>query len=152
MALRQAWRPSEPATHLWVGADRLVRAKGFQLSLFDAPDPRLSAVADVAAVKTVSREPRLRSGVRCTAGGVRDSATAHDVCDLRGKLLLTSAPFHVLRLPLPGTNPAGLIERYSSPTAHDCGAAGGAVLLSPPALLPVCGRVDAGRPGGGRRT
>jgi DNA polymerase V len=86
-ALRSAWRDGAVATHMWVSADRLVRAKGFQLSLFDPPDPRREAVADVkAAVNDRFGRFKLRSAATLYLPAVyADPANAYDVCDIRGK-------------------------------------------------------------------
>lgn len=86
-ALRSAWRDDGVATHMWVSADRLVRAKGFQLSLFDPPDPRRAAVADVkAAVNDRFGRFALRSAATLYLPAVyADPTNAYDVCDIRGK-------------------------------------------------------------------
>src|SRR5262245_53048327 len=49
IALRRAYIPYGTATHLHVLATELRRGQGFQLSLFDTPDPKREAVARVKA-------------------------------------------------------------------------------------------------------
>ena len=63
-------------------------AKGFQLSLFDVPDPKRDAVAAAkAAVNERFGRFKVRSGDDAVpAGGVPDPANDFDICDVRGKV------------------------------------------------------------------
>ena len=88
MALRRAYIPAGTATHLHVVAPELRRAKGFQLSLFDEPDPRRDAVAAVkAAINDRFGRFKLRSGMTLFLPKVyKDPANDFDICDVRGKV------------------------------------------------------------------
>lgn len=87
VALRRAYWPGATATHLHVMATRLRRGKGFQLSLFDRPDPRAEALAAVkSAVNERFGRFSLRSGTTLHLPAVyADPANNFDVCDIRGK-------------------------------------------------------------------
>jgi DNA polymerase V len=88
VALRRAYVPDGTATHLHVVAPELRRAKGFQLSLFDVPNPRRDAVAAVKeAVNGRFGRFKLRSGTTLYLPRVyKDPANDFDVCDVRGKV------------------------------------------------------------------
>jgi DNA polymerase V len=88
VALRRAFVPGGTATHLHVIAPELRRAKGFQLSLFDDPDPRRERVAAVkAAVNDRYGRFKLRSGTTLFLPKVyKDPANDFDICDVRGKV------------------------------------------------------------------
>jgi DNA polymerase V len=88
VALRRAYRRGVAATHLHVIATELRRAKGFQLSLFDVPDPKRDGVAAVkAAVNDRFGRFKLRSGMTLYLPKVyKDPANDFDVCDVRGKV------------------------------------------------------------------
>lgn len=87
VSLRRAWVPHGAATHQHVMATELRRAKGFQLSLFDPPDPKRDAVAAVkAAVNAKYGRFKVRSGTTLLLPRVyRDPANDFDICDVRGK-------------------------------------------------------------------
>jgi DNA polymerase V len=88
VALRRAYVPNGTATHLHVIAPELRRARGFQLSLFDEPDPQRDAVATVkAAVNDRFGRFKLRSGMTLYLPKVyKDPANDFDICDVRGKV------------------------------------------------------------------
>ena len=88
VALRRAFRPNEAATHMHVVAPELQRAKGFQLSLFDLPNPKREALAKVkAAVNARFGRFKVRSGSTLYLPKVyRDPANDFDICDVRGKV------------------------------------------------------------------
>ena len=69
-------------------APELRRARGFQLSLFDEPDPRREALA--AAKEQINRRYgrfKVRSGATLYLPAVyRDPANGFDICDVRGKV------------------------------------------------------------------
>ena len=75
--------PHGTATHLHVLATELRRGKGFQLSLFDAPDPKREAVA--AAKAAVNDE------VRAVQGAGRDDAATCRRCTPTRPTTSTSA-------------------------------------------------------------
>jgi DNA polymerase V len=88
LALRRAYVPGSTATHLHVLATELRRGQGFQLSLFDKPDPKRDAVA---AAKREANEKYGRFKVRSAATlylprVYADPANDFDVCDIRGKI------------------------------------------------------------------
>ncbi len=88
VALRRAYLPDATATHMHVIAPELRRARGFQMSLFDPPNPKDKAVA---AVKTAVNEKfgrfKIRSGTTLHLPAVyRDPANDFDICDVRGKV------------------------------------------------------------------
>lgn len=87
IALRSAWRPGGVATHLHVIASRLVRPPGWQQSLFEPDDPRMSRLAE--AKRTINERFgrfRLRSGATLFANEFySDAANEYDICDVRGK-------------------------------------------------------------------
>ncbi|QEL14817.1 DNA polymerase Y family protein [Limnoglobus roseus] len=87
-SLRRAYIPGATATHMHVMATELRRAKGFQLSLFDAPDPKKEKLA---ATKHAINEKFGRFKVRSAAtlylpAVYRDPANDFDICDIRGKV------------------------------------------------------------------
>jgi DNA polymerase V len=88
VALRQAFLPGATATHMHVIAPELRRARGFQLSLFDVPDPKRDAVADVKeAVNQKFGRFKLRSGATLPLPRVyKDPSNAYDICDVKGKI------------------------------------------------------------------
>jgi nucleotidyltransferase/DNA polymerase involved in DNA repair len=88
VALRRAYVPNGTATHLHVIAPELRRAKGFQLSLFDEPNPKRDAIATVkAAVNDRFGRFKLRSGMTLYLPKVyKDPANDFDICDVRGKV------------------------------------------------------------------
>ncbi|WP_439628366.1 DinB/UmuC family translesion DNA polymerase [Gemmata sp.] len=87
-ALRRAYRPDQPATHMHVVAPKLRRARGFQLSLFDPPDPKREAVARAkAAVNERYGRFTLRSAATLYLPAVyAGPANNFDICDVRGKV------------------------------------------------------------------
>ena len=87
-ALRQAYRPGAAATHMHVLATELRRGKGYQLSLFDPPDPKWEAVASAkAAVNDKHGRFKVRSGATLFLPAVyADPANDFDICDVRGKM------------------------------------------------------------------
>ena len=87
-SLRGAYIPRATATHMHVLATELRRGKGFQMSLFDAPDPKRDAVAAVKqAVNDKMGRFKLRSGATLHLPAVyRDPANDFDICDVRGKV------------------------------------------------------------------
>ncbi|WP_439628236.1 DNA polymerase Y family protein [Gemmata sp.] len=87
-ALRRAYRPDQPATHMHVVAPKLRRARGFQLSLFDPPDPKREAVARAkAAVNERYGRFTLRSASTLYLPAVyAGPANNFDTCDVRGKV------------------------------------------------------------------
>ncbi|MBP3957816.1 nucleotidyltransferase [Gemmata sp. G18] len=88
VALRRAYVPHGTATHLHVIAPELRRAKGFQLSLFDIPDPKREAVAAAkAAINARYGRFKVRSGTTLHLPKVyKDPANDFDICDVRGKV------------------------------------------------------------------
>jgi DNA polymerase V len=88
MALRRAYIPGGTATHMHVIATGLRRGKGYQLSLFDEPDPKRDAVARAKrAVNEKHGRFKVRSGATLYLPAVyRDPANAFDICDVRGKI------------------------------------------------------------------
>jgi DNA polymerase V len=88
IALRRAYIPNSVATHLHVIATELRRGQGFQLSLFDQPNPRREAVARVKrAVNERFGRFNVRSGTTLFLPNVyKDPANNFDVCDVRGKV------------------------------------------------------------------
>ena len=85
---RRAWRPGLPATYMHVVASDLRRPGGFQSGLFDRPEDKARAVADVKR-RVNARHGRftLRSGATLPLYDVyRDEAQAYDICDVRGKI------------------------------------------------------------------
>ena len=68
-------------------ATDLRRGKGYQLSLFDPPDPKKDAVARAkAAVNETFGRFKVRSAATLYLPGVyRDPANNFDICDVRGK-------------------------------------------------------------------
>lgn len=87
-ALRRAYVEGGVATHLHVAATDLRRGRGFQMSLFDRPDPKLERVAAAkAAVNEKLGRFTVRSGATLHLPAVyRDPANAFDICDVRGKV------------------------------------------------------------------
>jgi DNA polymerase V len=87
-ALREAWVPGGTATHMHVLATSLRRSRGFQLSLFDPPDPRRDALARAkAAVNDKFGRFKVRSGTTLYLPKVyADPANDFDICDVRGKV------------------------------------------------------------------
>ena len=69
-------------------APDLRRARGFQLSLFDVPDPKRDAIADVKeAVNQKFGRFKLRSGTTLHLPKVyKDPANDWDICDVKGKV------------------------------------------------------------------
>ncbi|VTS01420.1 Nucleotidyltransferase/DNA polymerase involved in DNA repair OS=Singulisphaera acidiphila (strain ATCC BAA-1392 / DSM 18658 / VKM B-2454 / MOB10) GN=Sinac_0546 PE=4 SV=1 [Gemmata massiliana] len=88
VALRRAYVPDGTATHLHVIAPELRRAKGFQLSLFDIPDPKREALAAAkAAINARYGRFKVRSGTTLHLPKVyKDPANDFDICDVRGKV------------------------------------------------------------------
>lgn len=89
VGLRRAFKPyAFPATHMWVMADSLRRARGFQMSLFERPDPKRAAVADLkAAVNEAFGRFKLRAGTTLHLPAVyADPSNDFDICDVRGKV------------------------------------------------------------------
>ena len=88
VALRRAFVPYATATHLHVLATELRRGKGFQLSLFDTPDPKKEAAAQAkAAVNARHGRFKVRSGATLYLPAVyADPANDFDICDVRGKI------------------------------------------------------------------
>lgn len=88
VALRQAYVRGGVATHMHVIAPELRRAKGFQLSLFDAPDPRRDSLGDVKeAVNRRFGRFTLRSAATLRLPRVyADPSNAYDICDVKGKI------------------------------------------------------------------
>jgi DNA polymerase V len=87
-ALRRAYLPRGVATHMHVVAPELRRARGFQLSLFDPPDPKREAVARVkTAINDRYGRLKLRSASTLYLPAVyADPANDFDICDVRGKV------------------------------------------------------------------
>ncbi|HEY2909671.1 MAG TPA: nucleotidyltransferase [Gemmataceae bacterium] len=87
VGLRRSWRPGCDATHMHVVASRLVRPQAWQQSLFEQPDPRWDAIAQVK--RSINEEFgrfRLRSGATLFANEFyADGANDYDICDVRGK-------------------------------------------------------------------
>ena len=88
VALRRAYVPGGVATHMHVIAPELRRAKGFQLSLFDVPNPRRDAAqAAKAAVNDRHGRFKVRSGATLYLPAVyRDPANDFNICDVRSKV------------------------------------------------------------------
>jgi DNA polymerase V len=88
LALRRAYVPDGTATHLHVMATELQRAKGFQLSLFDVPNPQQEKLAKAKqAVNERYGRFRVRSGSTLFLPHVyKDPANDFDICDVRGKV------------------------------------------------------------------
>jgi DNA polymerase V len=86
--LRRAYVPGGTATHMHVLATELRRGQGFQLSLFDAPDPGREALARAkAAVNGRHGRFKVRSGATLYLPAVyQDPANDFDICDVRGKI------------------------------------------------------------------
>ncbi|MGL6096606.1 MAG: hypothetical protein ACRC7O_12520 [Fimbriiglobus sp.] len=87
--LRRAYKDyAMPATHMWVCADSLRRAKGFQMSLFEHADPQREQIADLkAAVNEKFGRFKLRSGATLHLPAVyADPSNDFDICDVRGKV------------------------------------------------------------------
>jgi DNA polymerase V len=87
-ALRQAYRPGAPATHMHLIASRLRRAGFIQRSPFEPPAQQAEAVA---RVKRQVNESVGRFALRSAATLpltelYRDPANAYEICDIRGKL------------------------------------------------------------------
>ncbi len=87
-SLRGAYIPRGTATHLHVLATELRRGQGFQMSLFDRPDPRTVKIAAVKqAVNDKLGRFTLRSGETLRLPAVyADPANQFDICDIRGKI------------------------------------------------------------------
>jgi DNA polymerase V len=87
-ALRQAYRPGAPVTHMHIIASRLRRAGFIQRSLFEPPAAQAEAVARVK--RTVNQSVgrfALRSAATLLLTEVyRDAANGYDICDVRGKV------------------------------------------------------------------
>lgn len=77
-----------PATHMWVMADSLRQAKGFQMSLFENPDPQRQRIAELKSqVNERFGRFKLRSGTTLHLPAVyADPANDFDICDVRGKV------------------------------------------------------------------
>ena len=88
VALRKAYIPGGVATHMHVVAPELRRPRGFQLSLFDAPDPKRDAVAAVKErVNQMFGRFKLRSGATLRLPRVyADPANDWDICAVKGKV------------------------------------------------------------------
>ncbi len=85
---RRAWHPGRAATYMHVVASDLRRPGGFQPGLFDRPDDKARAVAEVKR-RVNARHGRftLRSGATLPLYDVyRDEAQNYDICDVRGKI------------------------------------------------------------------
>lgn len=87
-SLREAYIRGGTATHMHVIAPDLRRARGCQLSLFSAPDPKREAAAAVkAAVNEKFGRFTVRSGTTLHLPAVyADDANDFDICDVRGKI------------------------------------------------------------------
>ncbi len=87
LGLRRAWRPGLTATHMHLIAAHLTRPCAWQQSLFDVPDERAEAIAQVKrAINQRFGRWKLRSGATLFANGFyEDPANEYDVCDIRGK-------------------------------------------------------------------
>jgi nucleotidyltransferase/DNA polymerase involved in DNA repair len=89
VGLRRAFKEyAMPATHMWVMADSLRRAKGFQMSLFENPDPQRQRIAELKSqVNERFGRFKLRSGTTLHLPAVyADPANDFDICDVRGKV------------------------------------------------------------------
>ena len=88
VALRRAYVPRATATHLHVLAPRLRPARGQQLTLFAAPDPKLERLARAkAAVNDKLGRFKVRSAATLYLPAVyADPANDLDICDVRGKV------------------------------------------------------------------
>jgi DNA polymerase V len=88
VALRRAFRSNQAATHMHVIAPELRRARGFQLSLFDPPNPKREALARVKSeVNARFGRFKVRSGTTLYLPKVyKDPANDFDICDVRGKV------------------------------------------------------------------
>jgi DNA polymerase V len=86
--VRRAYVAGRVATHMHVAATDLRRGRGFQMSLFDRPDPKLERLAAAkAAVNDRLGRFAVRSGATLHLPAVyRDPANAYDICDVRGKV------------------------------------------------------------------
>jgi DNA polymerase V len=85
---RRAWRPGRAASYMHVVASDLRRPGSFQAGLFDPPDGKARAVAEVKR-RVNARMGRfaLRSGATLPLADVyRDEAQSYDICDVRGKI------------------------------------------------------------------
>lgn len=88
-ALRQAWRPGEPANRMDIVATHLRGPGPVQRTLFETPDPRAPALADLKR-RVNDRLGRftLRSGSTLPLSELyRDRASSYDVCDVKGKIV-----------------------------------------------------------------
>lgn len=88
VALRRAYWPDHPATHLHLIATNLRRGQGQQLSLFTQPDPKRDAVAEAKRLVNLKYGRfKVRSAATLYLPAVyRDPANGFDVCDVRGKV------------------------------------------------------------------
>lgn len=89
VGLRRAFKDyAMPATHMWVMADSLRRAKGFQMSLFENPDPQRQRIAELKSqVNERFGRFKLRAGTTLHLPAVyADPANDFDICDVRGKV------------------------------------------------------------------
>ncbi len=88
VALRRAFVPDLPATHMHVIATGLRRAKGQQLSLFTPPDPKKDAVASAKRLANLKHGRfKVRSAATLYLPAVyHDPANDFDICDVRGKI------------------------------------------------------------------
>ena len=88
IALRRAYAPGLTATHMHVMATKLRRGKGYQATLFDAPDPKLGRLADAkAAVNDKLGRFAVRSAATLFLPRVyADPANSWDICDIKGKI------------------------------------------------------------------
>ncbi|QEL17374.1 DNA polymerase Y family protein [Limnoglobus roseus] len=87
-SLRRAYVTGRTATHMQVKATELRRGKGFQLSLFDKPDPKKDKLATVkAAINEKYGRFKVRTATTLYLPAVyRDPANEYDICDVRGKV------------------------------------------------------------------
>jgi DNA polymerase V len=85
--LNAGWRPGLCATHMHLIASELVRPAGWFRAVFDPPDAKGDAVAQVKReINAKFGRFTLRSGATLYANDYyRDPANMHDVCDVRGK-------------------------------------------------------------------
>jgi DNA polymerase V len=87
VGLRGAWRRGAYCTHLHLIASKLVRGTMWQGTLFDEPNPKLEAIAQVKSeINRRFGRFKLRSGATLYANDFYDDpANNYDVCDIRGK-------------------------------------------------------------------
>ncbi len=86
--LRRAWKPGREANRMHVTASQLRRPGYTQRGLFDPPEPRARAVAEVKrGINARLGRFTLRSGATLPLPDVyRDEYQNYDICDISGKL------------------------------------------------------------------